>query len=76
MYGTAMYGTAPPPRRGALLEMCIALYRLHRLNTAGRCAVCRIPGDCAPRRGCVKILRAAQLDPTRFDVSAARSRFN
>ena len=55
-------------RRGAVLEMCVALFRLHRLDASGWCRVCQVPADCAPRRNCAKVMRAAALDPARFDV--------
>jgi hypothetical protein len=57
-------------RRGALLEMCIDLYRHHRDNGAGGCYSCATPGACSTRRNCEKVLLAAGLEPARFSRAA------
>jgi hypothetical protein len=58
-------------RRGALLEICIDLYRRHRDNGAGRCLGCPATPvvACTTRRNCEKVLVAAGLDPTKFSRS-------
>jgi hypothetical protein len=56
-------------RRGALLEMCVDLYRRHSDNGAGGCVACATPNPCATRRNCDKVLLAAGLDPARFSRS-------
>jgi hypothetical protein len=55
-------------RRGALLEICIDLYRRHPDNGAGGCLACATPvAACATRRNCEKVLLAAGLDPAKFN---------
>jgi hypothetical protein len=56
-------------RRGALLEICIDLYRRHRDNGAGGCLECATSDACATQRNCEKVLVAAGLDPARFNRS-------
>jgi hypothetical protein len=57
-------------RQGALLEICIDLYRRHRDNGRGGCLACQIPvATCATRRNCEKVLLAAGLDPAKFNRS-------
>ncbi|MEN3305534.1 MAG: hypothetical protein V7603_1736 [Micromonosporaceae bacterium] len=59
-------------RQGALLEICIDLYRHHRDNGAGGCLACATPvGACATRRNCDKVLLAAGLDPAKFNRAAS-----
>ena len=55
-------------RRGALLEMCIDLYRRHPGNGAGGCLACETTtAPCSTRRNCEKVLVAAGLDPAKFN---------
>jgi hypothetical protein len=54
-------------RRGALLEICIDLYRRHPGNGAGGCVACATRATpCVARRNCEKVLVAAGLDPAKF----------
>ncbi len=58
-------------RQGALLEICIDLYRRHRDNGVGGCLACATTpvGACTTRRNCEKVLVAAGIDPAKFNRS-------
>lgn len=62
-------------RSSAVLEICLRLYVEHHLDERGNCAKCGIPArHCVPRRNSSKVLRAAQLDPARFDGEGSRTK--